>query len=123
LSAVEDLSRAVEIATGLIEQSSKTAHERELKLYYLHALQTAGSSMVDRLPPDLFYPSGGKQHDMRTLGLPDGQQGEIELSRNSQLAPGKGWLTHSVRKIVTRVAGTSQESREIWDMQPKPTAD
>lgn len=113
-----DLAQAVRIASDLIGHSNKSAQEKEAALRYLAALQAAGNSAVNVLPPDLFYPSGGEQHDLRKLSLPSGQLGEIELIRTSQLAAGRLWLDRSVRRVVTRVAGTSQESREIWTMRP-----
>lgn len=118
-----ELARAVEIASGLIERSDARGQDKSAVLHYLSALQAAGGSVVDALPADLFYPSVGEQGGLRKVDLPNGEQGEIELIRTAQLAPGKAWLGQSIRKIVTRVAGTSQESREIWNMQPKPAPD
>lgn len=113
-----ELVQAVRIASDLIGHSNKSGQEKETALRYLAVLQAAGNSVVNTLPPDLFYPAGSDQHDLRKLSLPNGQLGEIELIRTSQRAIGQHWLDKSVRRVVTRVAGTSQESREIWTMRP-----
>ncbi|TNE33923.1 MAG: hypothetical protein EP350_02990 [Alphaproteobacteria bacterium] len=114
-----EISRAAEVAAKLIEQSSKSDQEKRTALYYLNALQAAGSSVVEALPADLFYPVPGEKRDLRKISLPDGHVGEIELIRTSQLAPGHEWMGSSQRKVVTKVAGTSQESLETWTMRPQ----
>ncbi len=91
-------------------------------LHYLAALQAAGSSIVDELPPDLFFPAEGRRRELRKLNLPNGQMGQIELIQDSQLASGKIWLAQTTRTIVTRVAGTSEESSEIWTLKPLENA-
>lgn len=114
-----ELSRAVEAAARLIEKSSKSDQEKRSALYYLTTLQAAGNSVAEALPPDLFYPAAGESRDLRKINLPGGQIGEIELIRSSQLAAGHRWMDSTQRKIVTRVAGTSQESLETWTMRPQ----
>lgn len=113
-----DLTKALDAAATLVSQSDNPPDAKDAVLHYLAALQTAGSSVSDTLPPDLFFPRGDDRRDLRKISLPNGQMGEIELIRSVQLAPGKNWLNRLERRIVTRVAQSSQESQEIWSLRP-----
>ena len=113
-----DLAKAVDTATALVNQSDNPPEAKDAVLHYLAALRAAGSSVVETLPPDLFFPRGGDQRDLREISLPNGQLGEIELIRSVQLAPGKTWLNRLERRVVTRVVQSSQESHEIWTLHP-----
>jgi len=111
-----DLQKAADLAAEIIERSSRTTQEKKALISYLPALQAAGGTLMDALPPGLFFPAAGEQREIRKLNLPDGLVGEIELLSTAQNAPGEQWLGRIERRIVTRVGGTSQESRELWTM-------
>ncbi len=122
LSDPQEMAKIVPIAQNMIAHSSRTADEKVAVLRYLSTLQAAGDTLLERLPPDLFFPVPGDLDETHSLALPSGQTGEIELARSSRIANGQRWLERIERKITTRVAGSSQESLEIWSMQPLPNS-
>ena len=112
----EHLQKVLDRATEMIERSRRSKPEKEALISYLPALQAAGGTMMDALPPELFFPSAGEQREIRKFNLPGGLVGEIEMLSTAQPAPGEHWLERIERRIVTRVSGTSQESHELWTM-------
>ncbi|MHA7820654.1 MAG: hypothetical protein ACX930_13485 [Erythrobacter sp.] len=112
----DDVSRAVRVASDLIAARTQRAAQRELKIEYLAQLARAGSALLDRLPDDLFFPTVGPVHTVRSVDLPGGLKGEFELSYEAIAVPGKGWLQSARRQVVTRLAGTQQTACEDWSL-------
>lgn len=71
-------------------------------------------------PTDLFVASNGERRQHRTVALPDGSQGEVDvLLKVGKLLPG-GMPTSFERVITTQLAGTRRISRELWNLEPAP---
>lgn len=82
--------------------------------------QVAGSSGNPSWPVFLFNPGSAERVERRTMALPDGGQGEVEVRiKTDGLLPG-GLPQRLERVIVTRLAGTERTSREVWTMAPAP---
>ena len=71
-------------------------------------------------PADLFVASNGERRQHRTVALPDGSQGEIEvLLKVGKLLP-CGMPASFERVITTQLAGTRRVSREVWSLELAP---
>ena len=84
-----------------------------------------GEQLLDQLainprsspwPTDLFVASNGERREHRSVVLPGGDQGEIEvLLKVDKLLP-CGMPASFERVITTRLAGTTRVSRELWSL-------
>ena len=71
-------------------------------------------------PTDLFVASNGERRQHRSVVLPGGDQGEIEvLLKVDKLLP-SGMPASFERVITTRLAGTQRVSRELWSLTSEP---
>ncbi len=86
-------------------------------MQYVRAVQQAGAAMTSRWPEDLFYPVAARR-DQRTLPLPDGGSGTIDVSFAGTLAPGGRHLATAERRIETTVKDSVRASRETWRLEP-----
>jgi hypothetical protein len=110
----EDVAKAVRVAQGMIAARSNPASSEEAQKQFFADLQRSGSSLLDRLPDDLFFPTVGPLHAVRAVDLPDGLKGEFEISYEATAVPGKGWLDRAVRQVTTRLGSSVQTAREEW---------
>ena len=88
-----------------------------------------GEQLLDQLaldprtspwPTDLFVASNGERRQHRSVVLPGGDQGEIEvLLKVDKLLP-SGMPASFERVITTRLAGTQRVSRELWSLTSEP---
>ena len=114
----EDFDAMLRKAREVIATLPIPPAERSAKQEGLASLKVLGTSLLERLPDDLFVPSGQPQHQARTVALPGGLTGEYELTYEAQSAPGSPWLARAVRQVTTRVEGTEDRSREEWTLAP-----
>jgi len=98
---------------------SATAERQADAMQYVRAVQQAGAAMTSRWPEDLFYPVAPRR-DQRTLPLPGGGSGAIEVSFQGTLAASGRHLATAERRIETSVNGTTRTSREAWRLEPTP---
>lgn len=115
--AKADVAKAVEEAEAIINGEARSKSEQSASLHYLRALQTTGSGKLEQMQRDLFFPRSEPFRAIRSLALPDGSTGEFELEIQMEAQPGTSWLGHTSRNIITRVAGISRRSSELWNMQ------
>ena len=67
-------------------------------------------------PTDLFVASNGERRQHRTVALPDGSQGEVDvLLKVAELLP-CGMPASFERVITTQLAGTRRVSHEVWQL-------
>lgn len=114
------LADAVAAAQRLIARAPGPATRDSAVQQHLAQLQQAGASLFDRLPGDLFFPSGEPAVRSGTVPLPDGTQGEFALTYSARPVPGMPWLAEAAREVVTRIGGFERRSREEWEMVPDP---
>lgn len=113
-----DVDTALQTARQMIAErngaEAAAMHVRRLQA----ELQSAGTSLLDRLPDDLFFPTVGPLQASRVVELPGGRVGEFEVSYEAVAVPGKGWLDRAMRQVTTRLDGTEQTAREDWSLSP-----
>ena len=113
----DDLAKAGMMARSMIESRVQPRSDREAQLDYLGQLLAAGGSLLAQLPADLFFPTEAPMRLVRPVDLPDGLTGEFEVNYASNAVPGKGWLDHAAREVITRLEGTEMRMREEWQMR------
>ena len=116
--AARDVAAAIEVAQNMIAERPIPASDRQALREHLASIRRASTSLLDQLPDDLFFPVAGPMRAVRPVTLPGGMVGEFELSYSATAVPGKGWLDQAERLIVTRLAGTEQIAREVWNLKP-----
>ena len=115
-SADDDLAAAVRVAEGYIASYNTPPAQLEAQRQYLRDLQRAGSSLLERMPSDLFFPTGTPRRSTRQIDLPGGIRGEFELSYLARRPPEGDWLKSAVRRVVARVAQSERHAIEEWTL-------
>ncbi|WP_156777274.1 hypothetical protein [Erythrobacter sp. NAP1] len=113
----EDLASAIAIAKDMMAKRRDGAQPSQAEVQYLADLQRAGSTLLDRLPEDLFYPRLGPVRASRQMTLPDGMIGEFEVRYEGVADPQGGWLSQAERSVTSRIGHSEQTARETWRMQ------
>ena len=116
-STDDELAHAIEVAREIIQNRPLSASEEESQMAYLTDLQTAGATVLNTMPRDLFFPRGEPFRSFRTLELPNGLIGEFEVSYEAQSAGEDRWLRSAARQIITRVGTNEQRALEEWTMR------
>lgn len=111
-----DVDAAVRAAEQIFARAAVSESESKTHRRLLAQLQQAGSSMLDQMPRDLFFPRRLALHETRPLALPDGTIGEFELVYTAQTTPGAAWLDRAERRVTTRLAGSERFSSETWSL-------
>lgn len=116
--SAHDVAAAVAAAQDIIARSARSAPAHEQARFYLSQIQQAGSGFLDQFPRDLFFPRSPAMRETRLVNLPDGSQGEFEMIYSADADPFTGWMVHSERRIITRLAGSERHAWEHWSMRP-----
>jgi hypothetical protein len=114
----DSLDKAITTAERLLADrgmAPETASDANL---FFASLQQAGSSMLDEMPGDLFFPSTQPVRQTREVPLPDGTVGAIDLSWEASVQPGKRLLASARREVTTRLGETALKSSEEWRLAP-----
>ncbi|TRD11329.1 hypothetical protein FGU71_05345 [Erythrobacter insulae] len=109
-----DLAAAVKAAEELISERIEPAEQKALHAHYLSQFQQASASLMDQLPPDLFFPDGKGQSMVRALDLSNGLKGEFEVTYQANSAQNAQWLSDAERQITTRIGEDVRSSSEKW---------
>lgn len=83
---------------------------------FLAQLQQTSASLMSTFPQDLFFPMAKPQREKRSMELPGGLIGEMELTYAATARPISGLLDSSERMVVTRIEGEELRSSETWDL-------
>lgn len=103
-------------ALGMIDAAAMPAERKREGAQLLGQLATDPRNSP--WPTDLFVASDGERRLHRSVALPDGSEGQIEiLLKVGKLLPG-GVPTVFERVITTQLAGTRRVSREVWSLEP-----
>lgn len=103
-------------AQGLIATTPLAPMQKREAGNFLTRLAAQGA--LAAWPADLFNPAPGERHEHRRISLPDGQEGEVNVSVKVLGANREG-LPRSVERTVTTVLdGTARTSREQWTLAP-----
>ncbi|BDI59835.1 hypothetical protein [Qipengyuania nanhaisediminis] len=114
--ADRDLAAVIREGEKILKARPMPETERSARLQYLSEMQRAGSSLLDRLPGDLFYPRLGPVRTVRSLEVPGGVTGEFELYYNAVPAYEHGWLDSAERIVTTRIGAYEQRACEYWQL-------
>ncbi|WP_172970160.1 hypothetical protein [Erythrobacter sp. THAF29] len=112
----EDFAAAVREAETMIAQRSYPAEVKERHRQYLAQLHNAAGSLLDDLPPDLFFPQSEQRETRRPVDLPGGLRGEFVMNFTARRAAGHPWLAEAERSIVTRIADDERHSSDRWTL-------
>lgn len=118
ITSRDSLDRAITVAERLLDKrdmGSETANNANL---FFASLQQAGSSMLDEMPGDLFFPSTQPASNTRNVPLPDGTIGTIELSWQASVQSGTALLASARREVTTRLGESALQSSEEWRLGP-----
>jgi len=107
---------AIETAQSLLGASGYDDGNVAQQGIYMAQLQEAGSSLLDEMPGDLFYPSTTPLRDVRQLALPDGTFGEFELTWEASVDVSTRLLETARREVITRIGSSERRSSEEWSL-------
>jgi hypothetical protein len=119
-SAQDSLDAAIKIALDLLgqgEEPDMPGAEKSAHAAYLAQLQQAGSTLMDQMPGDLFYPSTEPFRTTRRIAMPDGEDAEFEMTWKANTREGSGLLESAQREIITRIGKSQRHSREEWSLK------
>lgn len=83
--------------------------------------QVVNSATGSAWPVFLFNPGPHERFERRTLTLPSGGEGEVEVRITVQGLMACGLPKAVERTVTTRLSGTSRVTREVWTLAAKPT--
>ena len=112
IDAALKAAEEVMMARGLAQASA--AQQRQV----MAQLQAAGSSFLDEMPGDLFYPSTTPVREVRRMPLGDGAFGEFEVSWEASAGADTGLLESATREVITRIGASERRSSENWRLEP-----
>jgi hypothetical protein len=79
-------------------------------------LQKAAAQIVTDVPLDLFVPPAQAEQTSRTIELPGGGSGTIEVRFWGRCSPETGMMAEATREVITSTEGTSQRIVNSWAM-------
>jgi len=115
-AAADSRSAALERGHAMIASSSLAPAQRQ-----------EGSAMLDRIaaqgavsawPADLFNPASAASEERRRIVLPDGSEGEVQVTVKVLDGRNQGLPQAVERTVTTVLAGTTRTSREQWTLAP-----
>lgn len=112
----EDLTAAIRQAEAIIAARNQGLAVEARLDEFLGQMQRAGTSLLEQLPPDLFYPAEGEHEIARPVILPEGLKGEFVMTYVAHKAMGRQWLGRAERRIATRIGDDERRSSEIWEL-------
>ena len=116
-TAQSSVDETVRTAETLLSKQMGEADAAAKHARYLSNLQLAGSSLLDEMPGDLFYPSTETYREVRRVALPDGSTGEFEVSWEASAKAESGLLETARREVITRIGASERRSSEEWSLK------
>lgn len=112
----QDVAEALREAERMIGQSGVAGEARGEMMGSLALLHRNAGRILDRLPPDLFFPISPPLRTVQPVALANGLQGEFEVAYEAERSAGSGWLARAQRSVVTRIGSSERRSLELWSM-------
>ncbi|MEL7199355.1 MAG: hypothetical protein AAGL10_13680 [Pseudomonadota bacterium] len=112
-----DLTEAIERAKAMIAQRPIPDDEKAQHRLFLSQLQRSGASLMDQMPPDLFFPAEEPVKSLQEISLPGGMRGEFEMAYEAFPHPGQPWLHRALREVVTRIGADERRAFEEWSLE------
>ena len=88
-------------------------------LAQLGAAAASGGGLTS-WPAALFVPHGLSGTSEQAFKLPDGSEGSVQVSLESEAASALATMGRATRTVVTQAAGTRRVAREEWTLGPIP---
>jgi hypothetical protein len=107
---------AIEHAAREIASRDLSSTDQSAAGDFLRTLQNSAQLAASKLPRDLFSPRDVSRADTRTLTLPGGATGEIEISFSAQTSEPLGLLSKAERTVTTRIGDSAKASTERWTL-------
>ncbi|WEK45462.1 MAG: hypothetical protein P0Y56_10490 [Candidatus Andeanibacterium colombiense] len=111
-----ELGNAIDIALAMLRDGGSSEAQIADTRAFGQWLQRVADELGSDLPRDLFAPPATPQQSSRTIALPGGTTGTIEISFQGTLSPVTGLMREARREIVTRVEDTAQSTVEAWSL-------
>lgn len=112
-AASRDAARA--IVNRVIAGTPLANGETELAANMVQQIGASSAALGGKWPADLFRPASGRRSESHTMPLPGGNEGKITVVIEAECS-GDGLLDHFARHIVTELAGTRRENREVFTL-------
>lgn len=116
-TAEENVDAAVELAQQILDTKTPQTNGPSQHAAYLAQIQDAGSSVLDEMPGDLFFPSTAPFREVRRIVLPDGSSGSFEMRWQASTQDGSGLLKAARREVITRIGESARKSSEEWSLE------
>ncbi|WP_138617711.1 hypothetical protein [Qipengyuania marisflavi] len=110
-TADSDMTSAVDAALAALGKHA-SADSRS----FIAQLHQTSAALVSTVPLDLFFPAPGASTVTRTIPLPDGTAGELEITLVTHIDPASGLLDTCEKMIVSRIADTQRTAKERWTL-------
>lgn len=108
---------AIDSALAALRQAELRPQDHAQAQQFLTHLAGAAGAAVSAIPADLFFPVPGMQQDRRTIALPGGGEGLVEVHLCSTAQHASGLLDCIERTVSTRVGQDERTSSERWSLQ------
>lgn len=123
LAAGEATSRAsveeaISAAADLMAEKGLSVQTVSEQRQFLVQLQQTGSSLLEQMPGDLFYPITAPLREIREIALPSGVAGEFEVLWSASAQAETGLLDRARREVITRINENERRSTETWTLRP-----
>lgn len=109
-----DMQQVAAAAEQVVGRQSVGQGARDEMRLFMGELQRGAGTLISRMPDDLFFPDCKPQVEKRSLAVPGGGVGEIEMLYIAKASPDTGLLQASERRITTRFGGSELQSAEYW---------
>lgn len=114
----ELLDEAVAEARRLLAERAASAGERAEADAFVQLVHQLGAGLCARLPDDLFAPAEHRRVEQRTIELPDGGSGVVEIVFTADADPATGLMQTAQREIVTAIESDRRTTYEDWTLAP-----
>lgn len=112
----KDFAAAVNEAEAMIARRPSSEETKAQQRQYLAQLHRSGGSLLDNLPPDLFFPETDQRETRRPVALPGGLKGEFVMNFTARKAADRHWLAEAERVVTTRIGDDLRRSSDRWTL-------
>ncbi|RDC61182.1 hypothetical protein HME9302_02401 [Alteripontixanthobacter maritimus] len=110
------LNDAIRETRALLETASPPRPEVEAVRNYLVMLAANGAQLLSRWPRDLFAPQRLQWRDARTIALPGGSEGTVEVTFDAETDSQTGMMARASRQVVTSIGTSHRTTSENWSL-------
>ncbi|MEM1195363.1 MAG: hypothetical protein AAGH57_04615 [Pseudomonadota bacterium] len=108
---------AIAAAADLMAKKGLSVQTVSEQRQFLMQLQQTGSSLLEQMPGDLFFPMIAPVREIREITLPSGVTGEFEVMWSANAHTETGLLDRARREVITRINESERRSSETWTLR------